>query len=231
MSRRSATRMRRAAAGRVAQTPTGPTKSFQGAINSSADGTSHTFSAFSLGAAAADRLILVGFGTRRGAATAISSVTIGGVTATLIQTQRSDSGVVVNVCLAYAVVPTGTTGDIVINWSATATRVRGGVWRAVGLNSSTPIDTGTSTATPPTDTLNTDDDGFAFGVVAAGVSSGAGGSVAWTNLSEDFDAVQESNVVVSGASSATVDGTLAVTGTVTSDNATPAPCGAFATFA
>lgn len=97
---------------------------------------SYTFASRSLGAADADRLILVCASTR--ANNTISGVTVGGVTATLlVETTYSANG---QVAIYLAAVPSGTTGDVVVSSAGTPTRCMMSAYRAVGV-SSTPVDT------------------------------------------------------------------------------------------
>lgn len=98
-----------------------------------------TFAATDLGEANDTRRIFVtiGFSGVGGAELTINSVTIGGVSAT-IHTQDTNrhsgnSSLWAN-AIVSAVVPTGTTGDIVIDWSGASNgTVTIGVFRAVGL--------------------------------------------------------------------------------------------------
>jgi len=121
---------------------TAPTKTFLSGPETAAtavktdDATSYTFSAVSFGAAASNRSIVVGIGGGRSSSGArnISSVTIGGVTATIAAEQDSPAASGSNVAgIAFAEVPTGTSGDIVVTWNATMSRCGIGVWSATDL--------------------------------------------------------------------------------------------------
>lgn len=213
----------------------GPVVEFLQVAASNTDASSYTFSAQNLGEAAADRLMVAAIATRAAAARTIDAVTIGGVSATIIQVGRSSGTVFNRVALAYASVPTGTTGDLVVTFNTSTLRCRTGLWRVVGLDSHTPVDTDSSAATPPTATLTTSDAGIAFGAAAVAVTANTGSVTTWTNLTDkSFDSGSESAINISGAYGATTAGTLAITATLSGGilHATdPNPCAVFATFA
>lgn len=165
--------------------------------NGSADATTHTFSGENLGTASADRYIIVNVSGRSGVAgRTISSVTIGGVTATeSVQAGDANNKSVAGIYIAN--VPTGATGDIVVTFSGS--KVCGiGVYHATNLASTTPTDTGSDTSgtSPLSDTLNINAGGFA---IACSLEFDP--SMTWTNLDEDYDEVATgSNPYHSGAS-------------------------------
>ena len=78
-----------------------------------------TFSSMSLGAPYAGREIIAAISYWNGGAglASITSVTIGGVTATL-DLNYGDNTEYMGVCFARAIVPSGTTGNVVVNYSA-----------------------------------------------------------------------------------------------------------------
>lgn len=166
--------------------------------NSVTAGASFTFSSKSLGDVSRDRYIIVGIGTRKGGTTGtISSVTVGGITATIItQVANTAGGNNVTEGVAIAHVPTGTTGDVVVTMSEAFLRMGIGMWRATGIASMTPVDFGTSVANDPTYAIDmTANGGFAIG---HGYLTGAG-TTAWTGLTEDFDVNFNANGSHSGA--------------------------------
>jgi hypothetical protein len=120
-----------------------------------------TYTGVDFGTEAADRYIIVAIGQRNDSRT-FTSVTIGGVTATIL-VQNVDGNT--SAGIAIAAVPTGTSGDVVVNLNGTADSHYLGVWSATGLASPTPVDTGTvngqgQDAGPNTFNLNTDANGF-----------------------------------------------------------------------
>ncbi len=156
-------------------------------LQTNSDGTNlttYTFAGENFGTAPADRQIIVAIGSQGAGETAesISSVTIGGVSAT-ITVQRTNSIVDHTISgLAIANVPTGTTGDIVITLSTGERRCGIGVYRATGI-SAIPTDTGSSIANNPTFDIDVIAGGFAIGTAGTGFFDTA----TWTNLTEDYD--------------------------------------------
>lgn len=152
---------------------------------SQANDTSYTFTAADLGDAAGDRYIIVAVsGRKAGAATpTITSVTIGGVSAT-IAVQHFNTVSDTNIAgIAIALVPTGTTGDIVVVFPATQVRCAVGVYRATGLSSITASDTDSATVGPSV-TLDVPANGFAIGTGLTAATTTA----TWTELTEKQDA-------------------------------------------
>ena len=99
-----------------------PGVTYRGHTVDTSDSTSYTLSGVSIGPADATRVVVISIHGRTLAPTA---VTIGGVTATLDVTAAST-------WVYRAVVPTGTTADIVITSSTTGMGVIVGVWSIVG---------------------------------------------------------------------------------------------------
>lgn len=140
--------------------------------------TSYTYSSFSLSTADATRKVVVacnsGFGTRT-----VSSITVGGVSATYV---RRQAGAAYSVELWEAAVPTGTTGDIVVVWSGAQNFCSIGVW-AVYNAASTVTATAVSTANPLSASVTVSDGGVSIG--AANASDAA--TATWTELTENYD--------------------------------------------
>ena len=158
--------------------------------------TTYTFSSVDLGDAAGDRLILVGSSGVAGAARAVSSVTVGGVSATQAA-QASNGGQ--PAALHSAVVPTGATGDIVVTFNGSMNRAHIGVWRLSGYNSSTVEDTigaGLGSSSSQTGTIDVSAGGV---IIAYGIGNNTGNH-GWTGVTENFDVTLESAHAISGAS-------------------------------
>lgn len=188
--------------------------SFTDSASDGSDGTGYTFSARSLGAAASDRFIVVGAGQRNSGQT-VSSLTIGGVSASLIKRQVGASGFNVTE-LWGATVPTGTTGDITVTWSASVVRCAIAVHRIVNLTSTTPTFTVGSTTDPMSVLINVEGGGVAVAFSYGGVN----GTNTWTGLTEDVDALVESQCYSAASAafssaqsslSVTCDGSIAYT--------------------
>lgn len=101
-------------------------------------GSSKTFSGEFLGAAAANRSILVGITSRGSGTRTIDSVSIGGVSATEVATIGNGS---TRISFFVAAVPNGTTGDVAINLTGVVGRFVISKWRLIGLASTTATDT------------------------------------------------------------------------------------------
>lgn len=171
-------------------------RTFLQGASSATDASSYTFSSQSLGAADADRRIFVCVGSRKtGGATSISSVTVGGISAS-IEVEEQNTGT--NTCIAAVVVasvPTGTTGDVVVTFADTMLRCGISMYRVLGVDGAAPFQALNSTADPGTANLDIPADGFAISVDSVVCLS-----VAWTNLTEDTELNIESNFRLSTAS-------------------------------
>jgi hypothetical protein len=109
---------------------------WRGSYSSDSDAASYTNSGAALGTADADRYVIVAIPLFTGVSNlTISSVTIGGVSATKINGETFYSATSTNRSLVdfwKANVPTGTTGDIVITPSTTAPRMSASWWTCIG---------------------------------------------------------------------------------------------------
>lgn len=184
------------------------------------DQSTYTFSSQNFGTASSDRYIIIGIAARKaGAATTISSVTIGGVSATIVA-EYSNSDTNSNIsALAIANVPTGTTGDVVVVFGATMVRCVITAWSATNLSSATPHDTLTNGSADPTGTIDVPAGGFA---VATALSNSVG-TVTWTGLTEHSDITLETFVTVSDASDEfeTAQTNMTVTANFSTSGSTP----------
>lgn len=162
-------------------------------LQSASDGTNatvYTFASQNLGAAAADRQIIVGAIGRAETQQTIDSITVGGVTAT-ITIQNGQGNNVAGIAIAN--VPTGTTGDIVVTFSGAMARAGIGAWRADVV--SALHDSDTSLAEPPSVNLDVPV-GFAIGVGNENNTA----SATWTGLTERYDTLIEATSLSTGAS-------------------------------
>lgn len=177
-----------------------------------------TFAAVGIGDAATDRLVVMTVTWARSGATSLSSATIGGVTATIGVQQNSGSNH--SCAIIYAVVPTGTTADVVLTWAQQPARSGVGSYRVTKLLSTTPTDSDSIGAgSDGTLTLNiaTEAKGCTI-CVASGTSDHA-----WTNATEDYD---DSN----GSDYYTGASFLASSGVMTAVEVTNARCAAGLSF-
>ena len=164
-----------------------PSLSYLGPLQDAVARSTYTYTGASLGAASSSRIIAI-VAIAGGPPTNIAtSVTIGGVTATIVNNNRAAAGTVLTT--AYAEVPTGTTGDIVIVYPSNA---GGGgslvfPYRVDGMISSTPASF--SDTSNPFSQGVTCAAGSAIITGACGYLAGAG-SVSWSgtaNIVEDDD--------------------------------------------
>lgn len=100
--------------------------------------TTNTFTGINFGTAASDRQIAVFVGARPDFPAPTSSVTVGGVSATLVQQVLWLTSGTTQIELFVADVPTGTSGDIVVSWTGTNFRCGIEVYGLYGLNGATP---------------------------------------------------------------------------------------------
>jgi len=196
-----------------------------------ASATEYTFSGESLGAAAADRYIIIGVNSRGLNATrTLDAVTVGGESATVVtQTPNTTSHTTLS-GIAIVLVASGTTGDVVVTFDAGMLRCGIGLWRADSLDSATPNDTGGSTAADPTYDIDINAGGFAVGTVHAVGDVGQATAV-WTGIAEDYDQQLEGVSSHTGASDTFVAQQTNLTLTATLSNTQATLCtGAFASW-
>ncbi len=164
-----------------------PSISYRDAPGSASDLSTYTFSGVSIGTAGANRHVIVGIMSIDSSlgATGISSVTIGGVTASIQKTYNDADGTYA--ALTIAAVPTGTTADIVFNMTTTQARLRIGLWAAYDLTSLTAVAVAQSGDDPSVLNLNVQAGDIVVGV---GFNNTAASS-SWTGATERFDASLE----------------------------------------
>lgn len=199
-----------------------PTIAFADSASDGSDTSTYTFSSRAIGAAAADRIVVVAAAVRDDSAGGanISSLTIGGVTATRVVTVTQNF---LDVGIWALRVPSGTTADIVLNIAtANGDRATIGVWAITGAIGWRPYETGSDTGDDPSDTL-----ALIAGSVAVGfvfdANSGAT-PVTVGGLTQDFGAAAETVDRYAGGSTsvAVPDASHAVSFTVAGAGA----CGA-----
>jgi len=158
------------------------TLTYQDYQGSGSNASSYTFSGMGIGTADADRKVLACIGGFGSSGATPTSVTIGGVSATQVAVSATSRATAV---VFEASVPTGTTGDVVANYSATQTRVACATYSAIDLDM-TPFDTDTDTQTSGgadlVGTVTKSDGGYVLGVCWATFAS----DITWINLTEDL---------------------------------------------
>lgn len=192
--------------------------------------TTYTYTGKAIGTAAGSRRVIVAIAgdTNVGSRT-ISSVTIGGVSATQAVTAENAGTVLHRLAIYIAIVPTGTTADVVVTYSAAQLRSAVAVYAAYGLKSSTATSTGTDTddSDPMTASLTISAGGIAV-AIAMNYYSTSQTNYAWTNITEDNDNVYSSLVgVSSGHASGAFSGTVTANQNGSGTNYSTMVCAAF----
>jgi len=198
---------------------------FEAHSEDSVGASSYTFSAQAFGAAADGRYIVAALSWMSNAGDrTISSVTIGGVSATIL-VEGSNAGRGCAICIAL--VPTGTSGNVVLNLSGACLGATSTTYRVTGILASAAASTATSAANNPTATMNIAANGGLIAIAQA--RAGAAPTTLWTGAVEDCDDTYVSFNQRSSASDTNDDAvsSLVVTATFT---ATLGSFGVFATF-
>lgn len=177
------------ASARVAA-PTGPpTATFQAATGSTTDTNSYTFTSQPIGTASSTRRVVVAVASRN-AGISVSTLTIGGVSASR-DVVRAASGQFAEIW--SAVVNSGTTANIVVTMSGTASYCGIGIWSLTsgaptGQTGLAPTNVGTLSMSVTT----------AVGDVVIGVAafrtSTSGARAAWNTATERYDADVDTNI-------------------------------------
>lgn len=146
----------------------------------------------SIGTATADRLIFVALSGLKTTNSAITSVTVGGVSATAAaQVRRANGGGSVDFCeIWWAAVPTGTTGTVVITEAGEVFNfVSAEIYKVTGANTTIPVnnsDTGSVASGNVTTDVTIGDGQVSLACAMVGVST-ASAATTFTNITEDAE--------------------------------------------
>lgn len=165
-----------------------------------------TFPSLDIGSPSGRELIvsIVGQSTSHGRH--ISSVTVGGVSATEVVSTTADY---YHAAIYRVIVPTGTSATVEVTWDSSISRCGVGVWAAYGLGDVNNVDQ--SSWGTVSKTVNVT--GVAGGaIIAVVMRASRSGAFAWTNAVEDFDQAVGGSATQSGAHSL-VSGSVAITAT------------------
>jgi len=175
------------------------TRTFLQVSGNAANQTTYNFTTINFGTAASDRYLVIAATARDevGGANSFSSITIGGVTATIAVQQATNGN---NSAIAIAAVPTGTSGDVDIVFASNMGNCDFGLWTTTAVGSATATDFGSSTANPGTFDLDVAAGGIAFGICSEDIESAS--IQTWAGLTEDWEAQQSSSNNFAGASGA-----------------------------
>jgi hypothetical protein len=169
--------------------------------------TVYTYSSEAIGAADTNRKIVVTILAGGLTGRNVSTVTVGGISATLVKKQLAVGGERYNE-MWQADVPTGTTADVVVTWSAVMERCGIGIFAVYDAASAA-----SATASDTSDPMNASINVPAEGVLIGGaIYNSAGGAATWTNLTESYETDSGGNVETSGYDThATIQTGLSVT--------------------
>jgi len=152
---------------------------YLGNLGTESDTNSFVVPNASFGPASLDRVIIVGTGGQYNGASIIN-VTVSDITAALLISTTSGPE---SVALFAALVPTGTSGDIVVNLSNNAFRQNVFWWSCTGRGGSTAASDTASSASSSATSIDVPANGVVFGY-AQSASAGGSGAI-WTELTED----------------------------------------------
>jgi hypothetical protein len=187
--------------------------------SNTSDNNTHTLSSVSIGNPYPTRHIVIGIAAEHkdDGGMSLTSATIGGVTATIHEQGSIVTGTTDDlIAIISAIVPSGTTADVVLNYSGTIYSVQIGVYRGIRSNTSvnevstyvTSAD-GASVVYSP---LGTND----YGIAVAMDSDATYNEITWTNATANF----QNNVENNGASMAIFFAQTSVTASCSGDTIT-----------
>ena len=141
-----------------------------------------TFSSVALGTAASDRRVVVVVGIGHVSAT-LASVTVGGVSGSLIRRQDGSDSMDTEIWLAT--VPTGTTGDVVVTQGAASNAGGMAVYTMHGASATENDYISVNNGNPFSGTIDVSAGGAIIGVSHA--NHGSGPNSTWAGITEDVD--------------------------------------------
>ena len=161
------------------------TVSYIGYIDTGTGTTTRTFGTFSFGTAATTRRLVAVFTGGDNTNLVASAVTIGGTSAT-IAIQENEGGNSTNpfACIAYATVPTGTSGSVAITLNGSPSTIYCALYALYDTVSQTPQDTASGTNSSSIN-LNLTIPANGFAIAAAAFISKT--SVGWVGITERED--------------------------------------------
>lgn len=201
-----------------------PTFTYNGTAADSTDLTTYSFAGVSIGTAATNRLVYVQVNFNAAAARRISSATIGGISATIIDTAGQGNGTFV----IYANVPTGTTATISITFDAVCTRCVIGSYSLFNLKSQEPVAIAYAT-TWTAGAISAPVDVPDGGIIIAGVNNNTNNNtITWTSgVNLNYSTAVDTTFRSGGASNRAIPGGIGYTITA---NATSATAGRLAVY-
>lgn len=194
--------------------PVGPTVAYTDLVGSSSNTFTYSFTSRAIGAASADRIVVVCAMINAISTTSygISSITINGAATTIAASSSAGK----NSVIAYALVPTGTTANIVVNLSGSGTPGRCviGLFTVKDYQSAVPEDTASAYSDTSVSSLTVPVDASSNSVAISCCYVGNNGTngAAWTApMVEVFDSPIESTTFTAALSSPLPHGPTDVT--------------------
>lgn len=177
---------------------------FTGYVDEESNASSYTKSV-SFGAASVSRFIIVGIcGFANSGTNSITSVTIGGIAAQELLTQKS--GDQSSIWAFYgAVVPTGTAGNVVVNFSQNQDRFALMAWALENLKNTTPVDVASINSGTTTRTTSVEVKKGGAVISFCGVEGSGATAFSWPVLTEDVDSSVDPGISNSSYSGAHAD--------------------------
>ena len=174
--------------------------SYVGATDNTSNLTTYTFTDHAIGDASSDRIVVVAVAAAGSAGQGVSSMTIGGVSATE-SVERVNGDAETTCALYYLAVSSGTTATIVVTLARGALECGIAVWAVTG-SSPVPTDTGSNYWTNATNPSTSYDITIpALGIcLSTACSKNGTASYTWTNVNENFDTLIDSSTTYTGAS-------------------------------
>lgn len=163
--------------------------------SSATDLTLYTFSSLNFGNEASDRYLAAYIAGAQVTNRSISAVNIGGVSAT--EVVAAGAATMLPSGIYIAAVPTGTTGDVIVQFSGAMVRAGIVLAKITGISSAIATDTATGTSSPLSAGIDISAGGVCFGGAASADSTPD--DVTWSNLTEFDQAIAEGFLIVSGA--------------------------------
>jgi hypothetical protein len=173
---------------------TASTVGFTASAVSTSNLTTYTFSSQAIGTATSDRKIVIAV-TADGGSARVSTLTVGGVSATVADNTIAAGADDMEVW--QAAVPSGTTADVVVVWSTGVSRCGVGLFAVAGA----PLRLyDVSTDVTNSGALTTTISCPAGGVIIGAAQNGANASYTWAGITERYDETIEGTISHTGAS-------------------------------
>ena len=193
----------------VKQEFTAPSVAFTDSAYDTTNTTSYTFSSMDIGVADDDRYVYACVGSSRlgGGPLSFQTVTIGGVSATLLAASNSDLGPNTNqpYAIYVAKVSSGTTVDVVVTLNSSPANCAVALYRAVGVGLGyVDLKSSNGSTSPHSVTVDVPANGF---ILAHGCKNVETNRVTFTGVTEQYDFGGENDMAIYGGLNTAAGGT------------------------